>query len=297
MPHLCTPTLIKTCIQQLQNSYIDFYGNLKLELMNNISSITYDVLSAIAQTDAPYHDLEHTVLVTLTGLEILRGKHFNEGHVSHQDWCNTILSLLCHDIGYLKGICRADRLEDEYFAIGINRETLHLSPETTDASLTPYHVDRGKLFVAETLSNITNIDLDIPIIQHNIEFTRFPIPSRKEYQDTLSFAGLVRAADLIGQLADPNYLTKMGRLFREFEETGTHQRLGYRNPQDLRGGYPDFFHNIVLPYIRDALNYLRGTAKGREIVRELYRNVEIVEQELATKLQPQFRILNKVAHS
>ncbi|MDY7021630.1 MAG: hypothetical protein SWJ54_09740 [Cyanobacteriota bacterium] len=88
----------------------------------------------------------------------------------------------------------------------------------------------------------------------------------------------------------------MGRLFREFEETGTHRHLGYRNPQDLRAGYPDFFHHVVFPYIRDALNYLRETAKGQEIVRNLYRNVEIVEQELATKLQPEFQILNQVVY-
>jgi len=29
----------------------------------------------IANSDAPYHDMNHTIMVTLVGQEILRGKH------------------------------------------------------------------------------------------------------------------------------------------------------------------------------------------------------------------------------
>ncbi|ERT04415.1 hypothetical protein M595_5653, partial [Lyngbya aestuarii BL J] len=145
MSHPCTQPLLNTCIQQLQSGYIDFYGKSESEPITFIDQIARVVLSKIAQTDAPYHDLEHTVLVTLAGLEILRGKQINEGSVSPQDWLNTIVSLLCHDIGYCKRICRADRLEQRRYATGADQQTIYLSPETTDASLTPYHVDRGQL--------------------------------------------------------------------------------------------------------------------------------------------------------
>ena len=46
--------------------------------------------------------------------------------------------------------------------------------------------------------------------------------------------GLVRAADLIGQLADVNYLRKIPPLFAEFNEIGTNKKLGYRNPANQR---------------------------------------------------------------
>ena len=42
------------------------------------------------------------------------------------------------------------------------------------------------------------------------------------------------------------YLQKVGGLFYEFEETGQNQDLGYRNPGDLRDGYPRFYS--LIPY-------------------------------------------------
>ena len=76
---------------------------------------------------------------------------------------------------------------------------------------------------------------DTLVIERNIEHTRFPVPEDETHADTADYPGLVRAADLIGQLADVNYLRKIPALFAEFNEIGTNKKLGYRNPADLRG--------------------------------------------------------------
>ena len=47
-------------------------------------------------------------MVTLVGQEILRGKHVSVGGISPRDWLHFIISLLCHDIGYVRGICQGD---------------------------------------------------------------------------------------------------------------------------------------------------------------------------------------------
>ncbi|MEY3329586.1 MAG: hypothetical protein RLZZ115_2469, partial [Cyanobacteriota bacterium] len=47
----------------------------------------------------------------------------------------------------------------------------------------------------------------INTIQHYIELTRFPVPNDEEHRGTSDYPGLIRAADLIGQLADPRYIT------------------------------------------------------------------------------------------
>jgi len=62
--------------------------------------------------------------------------------------------------------------------------------------------------------------IDAEVIKHNIELTRFPVPKAEDHQDTVYYPGLVRVADLIGQLSDPRYLNKITSLFYEFEETG-----------------------------------------------------------------------------
>ena len=62
----------------------------------------------------------------------------------------------------------------------------------------------------------------------------------------------MRAADLIGQLADINYLRKTSALFNEFRETGMSEVLKYDSAADLRANYPQFFWQVVRPYIDDA---------------------------------------------
>jgi len=66
-------------------------------------------LENIANSDAAYHDMNHTIMVTLVGQEILLGKHTSEGGVRPRDWLHFMISLLCHDIGYVRGVCRGDR--------------------------------------------------------------------------------------------------------------------------------------------------------------------------------------------
>ncbi|WP_442921818.1 hypothetical protein [Microcoleus sp. ARI1-A5] len=101
--------------------------------------------------------------------------------------------------------------------------------------------------------------IDAEAILLNIELTRFPVPNGEEHSCTVSYPGLVRAADLLGQLSDPRYLQKMPALFYEFEEIGTNETLGYRHPADLRAGYPKFFWNVVYRYIQEGLQHLEMT--------------------------------------
>jgi hypothetical protein len=82
---------------------------------------------------------------------------------------------------------------------------------STDASLSPFHVDRAKLFIDDRFGGHKLIDAQA--LKRNIELTRFPVPADEEHSDTVNYPGLVRAADLIGQLSDPRYLQKIPALF------------------------------------------------------------------------------------
>ena len=114
---------------------------------------------------------------------------------------------------------------------------------------------------------------DTLVIERNIEHTRFPVPEDETHADTADYPGLVRAADLIGQLADVNYLRKIPALFAEFDEIGTNEKLGYRSPADLRAKYPEFFWTAVRPYIGDGLRYLSVTQEGKLWISNLYAHV------------------------
>lgn len=273
--------LIEAFASDLRAGYYATYGGLKSDYADIIAWVGNMSLENIANSDAMYHNVEHTVFVTLVGQEILRGRHIREGGVSCEDWLHFLVSLLCHDIGYVKGVCRQDRISECIYATGQEGRTAVLPPGSTDASLTPYHVDRGKLFVEERFRG--NRLINAEIVKSNIELTRFPVPCDSDHQDTRGYPGLVRAADLIGQLSDPRYLQKIPALFYEFQETGVNADLGYRHPEDLRLNYPKFYWKGVYPYIQDAMEYLKLTQEGKQILANLYAHVFEVEHEIGAK--------------
>ncbi|MEW5856793.1 MAG: Npun_R2479 family HD domain-containing metalloprotein [Cyanobacteriota bacterium] len=274
-----TEILIDSFVQKIREGYRRTYGGYKPDYEDIIAWAGGMALENIANSDALYHNVEHSILVALVGQEILRGRHIREGGVSCEDWLHFILSVVCHDIGYVKGVCRQDRDHERLYATGQDGEMVSVPRGSSDASLTPYHVDRAKLFIEERFGGHKLIDAEL--IKRNIELTRFPVPKAEDHQDTVNYPGLVRASDLIGQLSDPRYLKKIGALYYEFEETGVNQALGYRHPGDLRRNYPKFYWHGVFPYIQDALRYLSLTQQGKQIIANLYSNVFVVEHESA----------------
>jgi hypothetical protein len=199
----------------------------------------------------------------------MRGKILMEGSIPSIDWVTFVISLMHHDMGYIRGICKADR--SGRYAINSDGDTVTIPSGATDAFLTPYHVDRAKLFTREHFGKDGLIDVET--ICQNIERTRFPVPTEEDHQACDDIPGLLRAADLIGQLADPQYLRKTSSLFYEFKETGAAAKMGYTNAADVREGYPKFFWEIVSPFIQEGLRYLCRTQEGQRWAANLYSNV------------------------
>ena len=266
---------IDLSVAELRNAYERIYSNIDQQLGNIIVWSGRLALENIANSDALYHDVEHTVMVTLAGQAIIEGKHLLEGGVTPRDWVHCMIALLCHDIGYVRGICKDDK--DGMIATGVGNETVEVPPGASDAMLSPYHVDRSKLFVRERFGKGMLMgmvaEIDAEVIASYIEITRFPVPDDDWYKDTKGYPGLVRAADFVGQLGDPNRPRKSPALFFEFEEIGKNEELGYKRPGDLHDSYAKFYWDVVSPYIQEALRYLRVTQEGKQWIANLYANV------------------------
>ena len=134
-----------------------------------------------------------------------------------------------------------------------------------------YHVSRSQIVVRKRFESHAIIDGER--VARAIELTRFPVPVDEDHSETDTEAGLVRAADLIGQLGDPLYPRKLNALFHEFAEIGINEKLGYASPADVAERYPRFFWNKVEPYIGDTIRHLELTMEGRQWVAQLYSNV------------------------
>ena len=182
------PTLIviEAFIRELQTMYERTYGVLEPNYPGVISFVAQLALENIATSDAAYHDVNHTIMVTLVGQEILRGRHISVGGVTPRDWLHFIVSLLCHDIGYVRGICQGDG--NGCYVTSLAGDKVSLPEGATDASMAPYHVARSKLFVRERTAKAL-VPLDTSEIEANIEHTRFPVPEDEQHEFHCRFSG------------------------------------------------------------------------------------------------------------
>jgi hypothetical protein len=268
-------TVIDAFVAHCIERYREAFTNRDLGHEDVIDQAARIALETLLGCDCPYHDLEHTLLVTDVGQTILRGRLISQGDVSPHEWLHVVIALLFHDIGYIRGLLRDD--ESDSFIVDENgkRETPPVG--STDAYMMPFHVSRSCIFIRERFAGDPTID--VFTVSSYIEMTRFPVPKEQHYQRTNTFAALVRAADLIGQMGDPLYPQKLSRLYTEFQETGEARRLGYANPAELREGFPEFFYDQVYPYITEGMRFLRKTQEGQQWIANLFHHVHEMQGE------------------
>ena len=251
------------------------FGSQEAGLVEIVPSMARVALECIGNSDALYHDFEHTMLVTLAGHDIMRGRALHT-HTLAGDYAHLIVACLTHDIGYVRGILAGDD-EDGYV---INAAGKKVKPPrgSSDAALLPHHVDRSKLFVMERIQGMEL--LDAGRIARAVEGSRFPSSMPVDVEDIDEEASLLRAADLIGQLGDPHYIRKANALYYEFEEAGLNRQLGYESPADLVIKYPQFYWQQIAPYVQTAIRYLNVTASGRQWVANLHSNIFRAERDI-----------------
>ena len=252
------------------------FGSSHARLAELIPSVARLALECIGNSDALYHNVEHTMLVTLVGHDIIRGRALL-APTPPGDYAHFIVACLMHDIGYVRGIFKEDG--DDGFIIDANGGKVRLPRGSSDAALAHHHVDRSKLFVLTRIETIEG--LDAPRIAEAIEYTRFPVSDPAGEKGNDEEGMLLRAADMIGQLGDPRYLRKANALYHEFEEIGLNKQLGYGTPADLIDLYSQFYWGNVSPYVEGAIRYLNVTSSGRQWIANLYSNVFRAERELS----------------
>lgn len=233
-----------------------------------LGALARHVLEWLSRTNAPYHDLEHSLAVAEVATIILDGRVHAGEALTSSDWLHATAAALLHDIGYVHGVCRDDGPGLAATAPG---QIERMPRGASDAWLGPAHIHRGAIFVRERLTETPLLDADRLV--RAIQFTSFPVPNDPAHARDDHEPGLMRAADLIGQLADPGYPRKLPALFAEFAENGEAARIGYACADDIWHGFPAFFDSQVAPHIGPARRYLSLTADGRRWLAGLAHNV------------------------
>jgi len=272
---ITVPELAVAALESFLSKYMRKRFGSQTPFTELLPSAARIALECIGNSDALYHNVEHTLLVTLAVHDIMRGRALNT-QVPVEDYVHVILACLTHDIGYVRGLFKED--DEDGYVIDATGKKITLPRGASDASLIRHHVDRSKLYVMERMA--ANPLFDEQRIARAIEATRFPTSPAGEGQSYDDEAAIVRAADLIGQLGDPNYIRKANALYYEFEEAGINRQLGYDSPSNLVEKYPQFYWSSVAPHIQTAIRYLNATSSGRQWIANLYSNVFRAEREI-----------------
>jgi hypothetical protein len=269
-----TASAAKNLGRFLAKDFRQIFGSAHDEKAERLSSLARSTIECLGRSDALYHNLEHTLLVTMVGRDILQG--FSLSHrIDPADYLHLICACLLHDIGYVRGILSGDT--ETEFVIDKDHTKITLPRGASDAALTPYHVDRSKMFAIERLGSSPIVDA--MRIADAIELTRFPARIDQTAETVGLEPKLAQAADLIGQLGDPMYSRKANALYYEFEEIGMNRQLGYSSPADIIDKYPAFFWNCISMHIGDGVKFLNLTVSGRQWIANLHHHILCAERD------------------
>jgi hypothetical protein len=217
-----------------------------------------------------YHDLTHTLDCLLVTTKLIHGASLN-GIIFEKDEVTIgLISALMHDTGYIQ-------------AIG--------DDTGTGAKYTVCHIERSIDFMEKYFycnkfptkySSICNNLLRCTGLDVKINEIKFQSPEHE------ILGKILGTADLIGQMADENYLEKLPFLYAEFKEGGV---PGYSDQYDLLEKTPAFWELVkkrlgqelgqVDRYLRDYLRVLRGI--NQDLYRQaIDRNMDRLQALLAT---------------
>ncbi len=268
-------TIIEAFVTHTLAEFQRMFGQAESSQNQALEQATRTALETLLNCDCPYHDIQHTILVTDVGQSILHGRQLARGDLSAEDWIHAVVAMLFHDIGYLRTLLSGDTALEAVVSPSGQKVTLPLG--ATDAFMTPHHVQRGEMYVHERFKHDPVIDADV--VAHCIAMTRFPVPKYQPTHPSDTLGTIVRCADLIGQMADPQYLQKLSRLYAEFVETGEAQRRGFSNAGNLRDSFPEFFYDEVHPHIGEGISYLKRTQEGQQWIANLYHHLHLNQTE------------------
>lgn len=176
--------------------------------------------------DTPYHDLEHTMSVTLATMRMVAGAAYEDEALGSGTAEAAVLAALFHDIGF----------------IAHTADTVRCG-----AQLTQGHEERSAAFAASYLRRQGYDESSIRSVSTFIACTSLSSrPSRMRFQsrEEQVAAHILGSADLLAQMSDRLYLEKLPLLYLELRDAGIQD---YASAFELLSRTPGFFRQVAQP--------------------------------------------------
>lgn len=159
-----------------------------------------------------YHDLTHTLAVTLAVTRLLHGAVESGQTLSARDWEIGVISALMHDTGYIQRDGDTAGTGAKYTLTHIGRSIAFIHEYYRE-----HPAFRGNLKTFQAILECTGVYTCIA----DIHF---------ESTNTALLGRILGTGDLLGQMSDPRYLEKLPDLYNEFVEGGI---TAFASPLDL----------------------------------------------------------------
>ncbi len=267
---------------QVQSAYLAMFPDGDRLFVPRVFGLAIDCFTGqyadYQAVDARYHDFEHTLQGTLCMVRLLCAwRSANaQSPLTERLFQLGILGILLHDTGYLK---KRDDVQG------------------TGAKYTTTHVNRSAEFAGQLLSEKGFSPVDIAAVQGMIRCTGVntvlnEIPFRGEQEKMVGCA--LATADLLGQMAAPDYVEKLPILYSEFVEAARYDGdppgfvAGFKGADDLIRRTPAFWSAFVLPKLerdfRGLYRYLNNPYPDgpNEYLRRIEANMERIRQQLVS---------------
>jgi hypothetical protein len=191
--------------------------------------------------DARYHDFEHTLQGTLCLARLLHQRQVAGARpeLTQHGFELALLAILFHDTGYLKKRDDTDGTGAKYTLVHVTR-----SIDFAREFLLARNYSAEDVEAIHNMIGCTGVNVDLQTI-------RFGDPLERMLGCALA------TADLLGQMAAPDYVDKLPILYQEFAEGARHagprntRYTAYDSADDLMRNTRSFWDNYVLPKIED----------------------------------------------
>ncbi|MBE0627083.1 MAG: HD domain-containing protein [Burkholderiales bacterium] len=260
--------------------FLDLYPDASTDALklafHDAMSLYRGEIAGVRACDTAYHDIQHTLDVTLTMARLMDGcerSRLSRELITERDFRLGVITALFHDIGYLRRDDDAPRV-------------------VNGAEFTKIHVSRGAEFLREYLPLLGMSDM-AEIAASLIHFTGFekPIASISVPGQVYRVLGnLLGTADLIAQMADRCYLEKCrDRLYPEFVAGGLarqrqpsgEDKVVFESGEDLVRKTPAFYAGTkrrLQEELGGAYRYAETHFRGQNLyLEELHKNIRFAQ--------------------
>ncbi|MBN1532162.1 MAG: hypothetical protein JXA20_05830 [Spirochaetes bacterium] len=209
-----------------------------------------------------YHDLAHTIDSMLAAIRLLDGYNMTNEHISETVGRNCLIAALFHDTGYIQEDSDGQGTGAKHIARHLERSIKFL-----EKNHELFSIDAGDIDSIRNILLTTGSDVDEGSIRYNS-------------QDEITAGKILGSANLLGQMAQREYLEKLLFLYYEYREANI---PGFDTEFDILRKTVDFYENVKIKFAEkyDSVHkYSRHHFKARyDIDGDLY--FEAIDKNIA----------------